>query len=117
MKSKPDCLLLSADVGEDAAKIGGAIERVDCKDGRRGAGEKGDVEIAALGVGNDPLGVVGAAERVFVQEALVRGDVDAEDVAAAGGVVRIEKSEGFFGFERANLRDGEVREVDGDLQG
>ena len=107
----------SANVREDAAEVCGVVQGVDGEDRGSRAGEKGDVEIATLGVGDNPLRIIGTAERVFVQKALVGGDVHAEDVAATGGVVRIEQGEGFLGFERSDLRDGEIGEIDSDLQG
>ena len=52
----------------------------------------------------------------MVEKAFVRGDLDTEDVSAAGGVIGIEKCENFLSFEEADLGDREAGEIDRDLE-
>lgn len=57
------------------------------------------MEVAALGIGDDPLRGLRPAESVFVEETLVGGDLDAEDVAASGRTIRIEERKGLLILE------------------
>jgi len=79
-------------------------------------GEKGDMQCAPLDVGCDPLGVIGATEGIFVEESLLRRYIEPIKISAtARAGVGIEDCAGFRGLKRANLRDGECAEVDGDF--
>ena len=105
---------MSAHVGKDAADGRRIVEAFKGENRRRGAGEECDLEIAALGVGDDPLRRVGAAESVVVKELLVGGDLDAEEIAATNGIVRIEERTDFLGLDGTDLRDCKTVEVDSD---
>ena len=106
----------SANEREDAAEVGCVVECVYGEDGRSGAGEERDLKATALGVGDDPLRGLGPAEGIFVEEALVGGNLDAEDISAASGAVWVKESQSFLSLERTDLSNGEGSEVDADLQ-
>jgi hypothetical protein len=75
----------SAEVGVDAAEVGGGGDGLGGEDGHGGAGEEGELEGVSGDVGGHPLGVVGGAKGVVAEELLGAGDVDAVQGAGAGG--------------------------------
>lgn len=74
----------------------------------------------ADGVGDHPLGVLGAAEGVFAEEFAGGGDVEAVEACVPsrgrGGVgVGVEEGADFSFLEGADAGDGEADEVDYEL--
>lgn len=74
------------------------------------------MQVATLGVGDNPLRGFRATEGVMVQELFVGGNVDPEDVAPSRGAVRIEECKDLLSFDRPDLSDGEAREVDREFE-
>ena len=107
-----------ARVGEGAADVGVVGDGFAGEDGHVGAREEGDLEGAAGDEGDDPLGFVGAAEGVLVEESFVAGDAGAVEVADGGGaLVEVEGGADLGGGEGADLGHGEGGEVDRDFFG
>src|SRR3954454_3539358 len=80
----------SAAVGEGAAAIGCVLKSVEGEHRHVLHGEERDVQHSAFDVGGHPLGLLASAERVVVQEFLVRGDAEPIEVPGLGDVaVRI----------------------------
>jgi len=74
------------------------------------------MQIATLGVGDNPLRGFRAAQGVVVEELFVSGNVDSVDVAASCGAVRIEERKDLVSLERPNLGNGKAREVDREFE-
>lgn len=103
-------------IGEGAAEAGGVGDGIEGEDRRFGAGEEGDLQIAAGDVGSHPLCVFGAAEGVVVEEAAGRGHGDViEDSCGPGIDVGIEGGTHFGGLQGARLDEWKDEEVDGEF--